>query len=138
MSNEEGWLCAILGCGTLDISVIDCEYDKEEIVQDCYENFGKLSLNDMSRCIVDRGLHDLQVALDTMLDDLNEAWDENDKELCEECSLLYYLDPYKDIESYHNFLDTSVYFVRNKEIWRKYLGHAIERFEKNTGYSIGG
>lgn len=137
MTNEESWLCAILHCGVADFSVIDCEYDKMELIETCLTEFGEINLNLISRCIVEKGCEDIQDAIDARIIDIEhelEEWEchEND----EYCALLG-LNPWEDIGENHNFLDTSVWFEKNEEDYRKYVPEAIDKFENDTGYTFG-
>lgn len=54
----------------------------------------------------------------------------------EEYEDLSYLDPVEDIESYHNYLDTSVSITDNEEIYEKYCSEGMKEFQENTGYSL--
>lgn len=45
------------------------------------------------------------------------------------------LEPQEDIESFHNYLDTSIYLSSNEEIYKKY-DELNEVVEENTGFSL--
>ncbi len=136
MTNELAWLCAIMHCGVDDFSVIDCEYDKMELIEACLDEFGEISLNQISHCIVEKGCEDLQDAIDSRILDIEsqyEEWELNDND---EYRCLLSLNPWEDIGERNNYLDTGVWFEQNEKEYRKYLPEAIEEFEDNTGYSF--
>lgn len=139
-SNAEMLLCAILDCGIADLSVIeDCEYDMEEIAEECRFQFGKVSLNGMSECIFYKGKRGIQDAIDDRINEIEDIDEESrTSDEREEYVDLLSLNPYEDIEEFHNFLDTSVWFKKNGSLYKKYVPSALERFEQNTGYYIEG
>lgn len=48
------------------------------------------------------------------------------------------LKPFEDIESFHNYLDTSIYFINNSEIYNQYCEQELKTFTENTGFEITG
>ena len=144
-------LSSILGCGYLDLSVLDdCEYDFDEMIEECKFNFGEISLNGLARTMFEMGIRDIEEWINNRIEEIkgemeyfyfedgeNEEDDEEYMMLREELEELEELKPWEDIESFHNYLDTSIYFVDNEETYNTYCGEALKEFEENTGYSIG-
>lgn len=141
-SAKDDLLMTLLGCGTLDLEMLeDVHYDFDEIIDQLdglpvqEEGF-----NGLMRAVVDVGIIHIREAVDDRLCELEAAhtereWDEYE---AEEYRLLKLLDPDGDIRSYHNYLDTSAWFERRGEIYRKYLSDAIDSFEENTGITLTG
>lgn len=135
-------LTELLGCGYADISVLeDCKYDFSEIIEECQMQFGKLELNALARTMFEFGIRDIEKAINERIEEIEDSADEEEQlpeELREELHALRDLWTSDDIESFHNYLDTSIYFVKNSEIYHKYLEDALDEFAENTGYSING
>lgn len=51
--------------------------------------------------------------------------------------LIRSLNTEEDVSSYHNWLDTHVWFEKNGDIYKRYLQDALEEFYENTGFEIG-
>ena len=133
----EMWLCSILQCGTDDLQIIDCGYEYDEIMQDCIDTYGRIELNALSCCIVNKGRDELQEAITERINELEEYMDEDECfDRNDEYQALLLLDPYDDIEEYHNYIDTSVWFKQYADEYRKYLPKAVEMFEEHTGYAL--
>ena len=145
-------LSSILGCGYLDLSVLDdCEYDFDEMVEECKFNFGEISLNGLARTMFAMGIRDIEEWINNRIEEIkgemeyfyfedgeNEEDDEEYMMLRKELEELEELKPWEDIESFHNYLDTSIYFIDNGETYNTYCEEALKEFECNTGYSISG
>lgn len=59
------------------------------------------------------------------------------EELSEERDAIERMSPFEDIESFHNYLDTSVYIIDSKrEDYEKYCKEILDIFEENTGFSL--
>ena len=135
-------LVELLGCGYADLSVLeDCKYDFSDVIDECKMQFGDLTLNNLARTMFEFGINDIKTAINERIEEIEdeaECEEQLSEELREELHALRDLDAYEDIESFHNFLDTSIYFVRSAEVYHKYLEDALDEFAENTGYSIGG
>ena len=142
MSAKDSLLLTLLGCGTLDLEMLeDIHYDFDDVI----DRLDGLSIqeagfNGLMRAVVDVGIIHIQEALEEKLAELHGYRDEGvmtegDKR---ELQALEQLDPDRDIRSYHNCLDTSVWFEQNGSAYRRYLSEAIDSFEENTGLYISG
>ncbi len=142
MSAKDSLLLTLLGCGTLDLEMLeDIHYDFDDVI----DRLDGLSIqeagfNGLMRAVVDVGIIHIQEALEEKLAELHGYRDEGvmtegDKQ---ELQALEQLDPDRDIRSYHNCLDTSVWFEQNGSAYRRYLSEAIDSFEENTGLYISG
>ena len=56
----------------------------------------------------------------------------------EELSALRALNPEEDIDSYHNFVDTHVWFENNADVYHTYMQEALDNFAEGTGFEIEG
>jgi hypothetical protein len=150
-------LAELLDCGYADLSVLeDCQYDMADIVEQCKADFGKIDLNRLAHTMFDFGRADIESKrlglIDELESELNE-WDnaiEGGQELTEEeqerydtlksdIELLKEFDVYENLESFHNYIDTSIWVTgtSDNERIRELLKDAFEEFKENTGYSIG-
>ena len=133
---KDDLLTELLDCGYADLTVLeDCEYDFCDVIEYCKDAGMSLNLNSLAWSMFQIGIADIRRAVEDRLDEL-EIKDELNEEEQEELDALKELDPDEDIESFHNWLDTSVWFSKNGEVYRKYVNEAIDEFAENTGYSI--
>lgn len=140
MSFKDDLLVELLGCGYGDLSVLeDCRYDFSEIIEECYSVYGKLELNALARIMFEFGIREIGDYIDDRIKSIECGLDDEDllsEELKEELHALRDLDVYEDIQSFHNFLDTSIWVCNHNETYEKYLGEALDIFTENTGYCI--
>ncbi len=143
MSFKDDLLVELLGCGYADLSVLeDCRYDFSEIIEECYGVYGKLELNALARIMFEFGIREIGDYVNDRINSITYGVDEEDEEnmlseeLKEELHALRNLDVYEDIQSFHNYLDTSIWVCNHNETYEKYLGEALEGFANNTGYCI--
>lgn len=137
MNGRESLLTAILDCGTADLSLLD------DVQYDWYDIFKRMEddthdLNSVIREVFQVGYEDIQMAVDNRigeLEDIESARELNDDE-ADELALLRELDATEDFDSYHNFLDTSVWCQDHADTYKKYMTEALEEFEENTGFYI--
>lgn len=136
MSFKDDLLVSILDCGYADLSLLEhCEYDMYDIVDECKQSFdGNMNINNIVRIMFDFGLRDIESEIRERILEL-EA-DERNNEEQEELDKLIELDVYDDIESFHNYLDTSIWIAKNKEVYIEYLQESLDRFYENTGFEI--
>ena len=150
-------LSELLDCGYADLSVLeDCKYDMFDVVQECKAQFGNITLNGLASAMFDLGREDIESKRLSLIDDLKAEKDEWDKaiergqELTEEeqdrydalesdIDLLNEFDSFINLESFHNYLDTSIWVsgTSDNERIKELLKDAFDEFEENTGYSIG-
>lgn len=141
----------------------DIEELMEEVENMGYE---KPDLNNLAKAMFYKGIYEIESFIennkDEILDDIDEKnagiedrmdelenddeefendelWnklDEEQADLKTKKEDIESLEPIDDIESYHNYLDTSIYFLKNQEIYQKYFQEALDEFEENTGFAI--
>lgn len=142
ISSRDDLLMNLLGCGSLDLGVVDkVGYDFCDVL----ERLDGLSIQDVGfnglmRAVVEFGIIEIREWLDERIKELEGYWlarTLGDGEE-EEMEKLKMLNPDEDIQSFHNFLDTHVWFERNGHIYRRYLREAIADFEEGTGLHITG
>ena len=130
MTNQEAILCSLLDCGTADLPMLeDINYDVEDIVQELSQD-SCLSLNNIFESVFQRGISDLQGAVNDLKQDFEN---EDNKEDAEKLSCL---NPEKDVEYFCNCLDTHVYFTNNEDTYRKYLAEEIGNIEDRMGFEF--
>lgn len=134
-------LCEMLSCGTMDLELLDqIGYDWDEVLYQAGWPSENLDFNALMRAVVDVGIIHIQEAVDDRICELeavqNERKLDDDEE--DELRLLNSLRPDNDIRSYHNFLDTHVWFEHNGSIYRQYLPKALDSFEDNVGFFLTG
>ena len=154
---KEDLLVALLDCGYGDLSVLEgCMYDMYTVADECKEQFGKISLNGLAMVMFDFGREDIEERKNELLHELEEEkyeWDkaiERGQELTEEeqerydalesdIDLLEEFDVYENLESFHNYVDTSIWLTgtSDNERVRELLKDAFNAFEENTGFAIG-
>lgn len=139
-SGRDSLLCEILHCGTLDLAMLDrVEYDWCDVLDQLDWPGNGMDFNLLMRGIVSCGIIGLREAIDDRIAEL-EAIELNERELdeeeAEELKVIRALDPDEDVESYHNWLDTHVWFEKHGDEYREYLADAIEEFENNTGLNF--
>ena len=142
VTSQEDLLMNILRCGTLDLAMIDkVGYDFCDIHEQLEDTpIQKVGFNGLMRAVVDFGIICIREALDERIEELkgiqdNEGLDDAEDD---ELQALEMLDPDEDIQSYHNCIDTHVWFEHHGGIYRRYLQGAVDDFEENTGFCIGG
>lgn len=140
MKNEAliNLLSSILGCGFIDIGILEgVEYDWDDVIENINNNGSEINLNNIMCEVFEMGKNELN---DFIIDriqelDIGEYGElSNDEQI--EFDELQTLDVHNDIESFHNYLDTSIYFLNNEEIYKKYLKEGLDEFESKTGFRI--
>ena len=142
VTSQEDLLMNILHCGTLDLAMIDkVGYDFCDILEQLEDiPIQDAGFNGLMRAVVDFGIICIKEAVDKRIEELEECQADGaiSEDESEELQVLKQLNPDKDIQSYHNCLDTNVWFERHGAIYRRYLEDAVEDFESGTGFCIGG
>lgn len=148
VSSREDFLMNLLNCGVLDLKLIDgVGYDWCDILDG--ETLGEMlsdgsrqreTLNYIMRRVVEFGTDQLTTAVADRICELEAITNERELDADEEEELeaLRTLNPEEDIESYHNFIDTHVWFENNADVYRTYLQEALDDFTEGTGFEIGG
>lgn len=130
-ANQNIVLRTVLDCGTDDLCALDdIGYDVGNIVENLLAEGIKPTLNAITAEVFRNGVEELTQLVSERCCEPNEVDDE------ETLEALRSLNPERDIEWYCNCLDTHVYFVRNEEIYRKYLSEEIKTVEDNMGFSF--
>ena len=133
---KETVLCVLLDCGSADLSLLDdVDVDLYQIIDECRDEYGDTNINNVMRLIFDQGVFAIQDMLAARIAELKEQEEPPEEDLTE-LKELGYCDPCKDVRSYHNYLDTSVWFEQNGEKYSQHLPNALEEFERITGFSI--
>lgn len=133
MTNQDIILTTVLKCGTEDLHILDdVQYDLSEIVDDLIDEGIRPTLNAITSMVFYTAAMDLAYHIKEQISELeqNERSNEEDKEL----NALRKLDTSKDIGWYCNCLDTSVYFVQNEAVYKKYIPEKIKEIEEQTGF----
>lgn len=138
----EEFLCYVLDCGTVDISILNnINDDLEEILESLRINGTKITLEAVVSEVFHRGIDALNEKIEDRIRDCEYGLEtcedaELEEFLTEQIELLNKLDVYEDIDYYFNYLDTSIYFVKNSEIYLRYLEEAISDIEDVMGFEI--
>lgn len=143
MSSTDSLLMSLLECGSLDLGILDeVGYDLGEIADDLISEGLKPTFNAITYEIFRKGQSELTEKLTDFIKDvrrcMEKAEDEDDVEgyerLEEKLEELESLNPEEDVDWFCNCLDTSIWFVENEEIYRKYLAEQISEVEENMGF----
>ena len=139
---REDLLTSILDCGYGDLYLLeDCQYDIGEIVEECEAQFGKIDINLLAMTMFDFGLREIEEAIKDRLAELNDI-EETEGELSEEEQVereaLETLEPFEDMQSFHNFIDTHIWIDAKEKVsaYTKYLKEALDHFCEMTGFEI--
>lgn len=142
MTGTQSLLCEMLSCGTLDLELLDrVGYDWDEVLERAEWPSVEIDFNVLMRAVVDVGIINIRDAVNDRIGELEasqKAWEGLSDEDFEELEALRGLDPDNDIRSYHNCLDTHVWFEHNGSIYRRYLSSALDSFEDNVGFFLTG
>ena len=135
IGNCEDFLMTILKCGLSDLEMIyRVNYEWSDILID--GNLAFNGINDVTRRVVEYGVHKISEAIDERISELYTMPEFLKKEELEELYDLKTLDPAKDINSYHNGIDTHVWIDQNEAVYQKYMKEALNDFEEGTGFHI--
>lgn len=137
MSAREELLMTMLNCGSMDLAMLDdVRYDFDEIIERLDgEPIQNVGLNGLMKAVVEVGIIIIQESVDERIQALEDQGGLDDYEFVE-LEELKKLCPDDDIRSFHNYLDTHVWFEKSGDIYRKYLPEALDEFEGNTGFGI--
>lgn len=145
MKRREGLLCGILGCGFLDLRIIDdCRYDMTQICNDLKESHKDVSLNAVIEEIFRLGVLELEEMVSIRKEDteirLESAVKGSKLErlLNEQMEEIKSLCPKEDVVWYTNFLDSDIGFLKNESVYRKYFPGEISEIEDDMGFEFQG
>ena len=125
----------------MDLDILeDVGYDLGEIASDLVDEGIKPTLNAITDMIFRKGIEDLKEKIHERLRELDDIPEEiaSAEEVEEKRAALESLDPDEDIEWFCNCLDTSIYFVKNNEIYQKYLEPELTDIECDMGFDFQG
>lgn len=148
ISSRDDFLINILHCEVWGLRLIDdVGYNWCDILDS--ETLGKMlsggsrqrdTLNYLMRRVVEFGINQITTAVDDRICELEAI--PNDRELDadeeKELSALCALNPEEDIDSYHNFVNTHVWFENNADVYHTYMQEALDNFAEGTGFEIEG
>lgn len=144
MSNLEALVCNLLKCGPADLAMLEqVGFDWPDVIEATGwkgGSFTDMDFNSLMDAVVYLGKMALKDAVKNRMSDLEslEKRGELTSKGIEELFRLIYLDPEEDIQSFHNYLDTHVWFEKNGVFYRKYLSDALDDFADNVGIEITG
>lgn len=144
MSNLEALVCNLLKCGPADLAMLErVGFDWPDVIDATGwkgSSFTDMDFNSLMDAVVYLGKMAIKAAVNNSLSDLEilEQRGELTEEKFEELFQFHYLDPEEDIQSYHNYLDTHVWFEKNGAIYRKHFAEELDEFAKNVGIEITG
>lgn len=144
--NRDYLLMELLGCGSLDLRLVDavgydwCDVISDEVAEHIVSSKrnGVVGVNILMRAVVEYGIQQIEEAVDDRICELEAIPNERELDENEEAELkaLMALNPDEDIQSYHNCIDTYVRFEQNAEVYREYMSDALDDFAEGTGFQI--
>lgn len=141
MTGVQSLLCEMLSCGSMDLELLDrVGYDWDDVLDQIDWPHTGIDFNRLMMGVVSVGIIRIREAVDDRICQLEAIPNERDldDDEDEELRLLRTLNPDEDIQSYHNCLDTHVWFEHRGAIYRRYLPEAIDSFEENVGFFLTG
>lgn len=148
VSSREDFLMNLLNCGSLDLRLIDdvgydwCDILDSETLGEMLSDLSRRrdTLNYIMRQVVEFGIDQLSTTVADRICELETISNERelDADEAKELEALRTLNPEEDIDSYHNYIDTHVWFENNANTYHTYLQEALDDFAEGTGFEIGG
>lgn len=145
MKGREELLCGILGCGFLDLRMIDdCRYDMTQIFNDLKESHKDVSLNAVIEEIFRLGVFELEEMVSILKEDTEirlkrvSKGSKLERLLNEQMEEINSLCPKEDVVWHTNFLDSDIGFLKNESVYRKYLPGEISEIEDDMGFEFQG
>lgn len=140
ISSREDFLTTFLGCGQLDLQLIDdVGYDWCDVLANLdLSCCGDRKLPAIMSAVFGLGKSKLAEAISERIDYLEDTKktygisEEKETELEE----LKELDPYEDLEEFHNYLDTHITCVNHKAVYEAYLAKELKDFAGGTGFEV--
>lgn len=144
MSNLEALVCDLLKCGPADLAMLErVGFDWPDVIEATGwkgSSFTDMDFNSLMDAVVYLGKMALKDAVKNRIADMEilEERGDLDGEDIEVMFKLIYLNPEEDIQSFHNYLDTHVWFDKNGAIYRKHFAAELDEFAENVGIEITG
>ena len=145
ITSQEDLLMTLFHCGIADLRLIDdIGYDACDVLDQIGYNAElpakMLDINSYVRGAFECGFDEIQSAIDDRIEELETEKTSNglDDEEQNELDALKCLNPWEDVNTFINCIDTHVWFNRNAETYRKYMKEALESFKEGTGFEITG
>ncbi|MBR1561217.1 MAG: hypothetical protein IJ646_13350 [Clostridia bacterium] len=133
------WLCAILGCGCADISLIEhTTYCYDDVLVELAQRGCRLTLASLCNGIIWLGKKEMQEAIDQRIAELEEALIECELHMTPEYRALLTVNPEEDIKMDFNYLDMHVILESNASLYLEYLMDECEQFQDHTGFGLEG
>ena len=135
IDNYESILMTLLDCSYADLELI--ANVRNDIIVDCLESLDlkHINIHILMREVFYHKKSELQSIIDDRIEELKESAELTEEELYE-LETISSLNPFEDIYSCRTFTDISIFFVDNKDIYKKYFANAIESFKKDTGFIL--
>lgn len=140
-NNQKEFLKAVLDCGDADLILLDgIGYDLVELVAELSRSRTQPTLKNIINAAFAKGIREMQLRLSDRIGELEHiskfaSGGLNDEEKAE-LNELRSLNPSKDIQSAFDYQATSIWFARNKELYKKYFRRGIESIEYGTGFKF--
>ena len=140
ISSREDFLMAFIGCGQLDLKLIDnVQYDWCDVLEYLdLSRCGERKMAAIMSAVFYLGKSRLEEAITERIDYLEDTEktygisEEQKTELNE----LKELDPYEDLEEYHNYIDTHITCVNHKAVYEVFLSKELADFAEGTGFEV--
>ena len=161
LMNKDYLLMSLLNCGSYDLALLEkIDIEFADILENLKACGIEINLNSILWSSFDIGLNEtnndigenkepvieeIEEKIENMKNEIaelennkNEIEKLNDKilELYKDIENIKQLDIFEDTEYYINYIDTSIWFANNKEIYTKYFKTQLENFKDMTGFSI--
>ena len=116
MTIAESLLCSILGCGILDISVIDgCEYCWDDVLVEMQDSGMEICLESICYSILRIGMREMQDAIDARINEIEDELLESERNMDVEYRALLSISPYDDLVMYAlSFLKIPIQIVKQE------------------------
>lgn len=139
MTGAEALFCQMFSCGSADLELLDdVEYDWDDVLDQMDFPYQGMDFNDLLRAIFNVGFIAIREAVRECIDELEvgekHGWLNEEAQI--ELRELRRLDPDNDFYAYCNCLDTHVYCSNHGGLYQQYMQHALDSFERNTGWGI--
>lgn len=146
ISSRDDFLMNILHCEVWCLRLIDdvgynwCDILDSETLGRMLSSGSRQRLNYLMRRVVEFGIEQITTTLDDRICELEAIPNERELDADEEkeLSALRALNPEEDIDSYHNFVNTHVWFENNADVYHTYMQEALDNFAEGTGFEIEG
>lgn len=146
MTNLQDFMLTVFDCGVADLCILDgVNYAWSDIltdkslISDIIGSSEKCqAINKITRLVVCYGKDRIKEYISSRIGELTSCAQNagiSDFEH-DELEVLRSLNPDDDIQSFHNSIDTHVYFKKNGAAYNEYLPEALEDFRNGTGFEI--